>query len=124
MLFAYAQGIISSRGIEWAYRERIFFIALPDDSAPHFSTIADFVSRLSETIAPLFARILYLCEQQGLIGREMFAIDGVKLPGNEFFGRFNLSRDTYGRVASCVYPSNASGLNPSPSHLGSFREPS
>jgi hypothetical protein len=24
----------------------------------------------------------YLCDRQGLIGREMFAIDGVKLPGN------------------------------------------
>ena len=26
--------------------------------------------------------MLYLCDRQGLIGREMFAIDGVKLPSN------------------------------------------
>ena len=32
--------------------------------------------------AQLFAQVLYLCNRQGLIGREMFAIDGVKLPSN------------------------------------------
>ena len=59
------RGIVSNRGIAVACREEIVFVALPGDSAPHFSTIADFVSQLSETIARLFARILYLCEQQG-----------------------------------------------------------
>ena len=82
VLFAYARGMISSRQIERACREQVTFIALSGDNGPHFTTIADFVSRLGEHIAPLFARILYLCDKQGLIGREMFAIDGVKLPSN------------------------------------------
>ena len=82
VLFAYARGMISSRQIERAYREQVTFIALSGDNGPHFTTIADFVSRLGEHIAPLFAKVLYLCDQQGLIGREMFAIDGVKLPSN------------------------------------------
>ena len=30
----------------------------------------------------LFAQVLFLCDKQGLIGRRMFAIDGVKLPSN------------------------------------------
>jgi len=30
----------------------------------------------------LFKEVLAICDRQGLIGREMFAIDGVKLPGN------------------------------------------
>lgn len=82
VLFAYSQGIISSRGIERACREQITFIALSGDSAPHFTTLAAFVSGLGDDIAKLFAQVLYLCDRQGLIGREMFAIDGVKLPSN------------------------------------------
>ena len=82
VLFAYSQGIVSSRGIERACREHVTFIALCGDSAPHFTTIAAFVSGLGEDIARIFGQILYLCDRQGLIGREMFAIDGVKLPSN------------------------------------------
>ena len=52
------------------------------DRGPHFTTIAKFVSTLGEDIAPVFAAVLAICDRQGLIGREMFAIDGVKLPSN------------------------------------------
>lgn len=82
VLYAYSLGIVSSRGIERACREQVTFIALTGDRAPHFTTLAGFVSGLADQIAPLFARILYLCDRQDLIGREMFAIDGVKLPAN------------------------------------------
>jgi transposase len=82
VLFAYSRGMVSSRQIEAACRENVTFIVLSGDHSPHFTTIAHFVSTLGDEIAPLFARILYLCGQQGLIGREMFAIDGVKLPSN------------------------------------------
>ncbi len=82
VLFAYSQGIVSSRAIERACREQVTFIALSGDSNPHFTTIAAFVSELGEAVAPLFAQVLYLCDRQGLIGRQMFAIDGVKLPSN------------------------------------------
>jgi len=46
VLFAYSQGIVSSRAIERACREHVTFIALSGDSAPHFTTIAAFVSSL------------------------------------------------------------------------------
>ena len=82
VLFAYSQGIISSRAIERACREHITFIALSGDTSPHFTTTASFVSTLGDDIAPIFSQILFICDQQGLIGREMFAIDGVKLPSN------------------------------------------
>jgi transposase len=82
VLFAYSQGIVSSRGIEAACRDHVTFIALSGDSRPHFTTLAGFVSTLSDDIARIFTQILYLCDWQGLIGREMFAIDGVKLPSN------------------------------------------
>jgi transposase len=82
VLFAYSQGIVSSRQIERACQEHVTFIALCGDRAPHFTTIAKFVSSLGEDIARVFAAVLAVCDSQGLIGREMFAIDGVKLPSN------------------------------------------
>ena len=82
VLFAYSQSIISSRDIEAVCRHHVTFIALSGDTQPHFTTIAAFVSTLSDDIAHVFTQILYLCDRQGLIGREMFAIDGVKLPSN------------------------------------------
>ena len=82
ILFAYSQGIVSSRAIERACREQVTFIALSGVSTPHFTTIADFVSTLGEDITNIFTQVLFICDCQGLIGREMFAIDGVKLPSN------------------------------------------
>ncbi|MFZ2300924.1 MAG: IS1182 family transposase [Gallionella sp.] len=82
ILFAYSMGVVSSRNIERACREHVTFIALSGDSGPHFTTIAGFVSTLGDDIARIFSQILFICDKQGLIGREMFAIDGVKLPSN------------------------------------------
>ncbi len=82
VLFAYSRGIVSSRQIARACQEQITFIALCGDQAPHFTTIAKFVSTLGDDIARVFAAVLAVCDAQGLIGREMFAIDGVKLPSN------------------------------------------
>jgi len=81
-LLAYSRGIISSRKMEAACRENILFIAVSGDSQPHFTTLAAFVSQLGDSVAKLFAQVLLICDRQGLIGREMFAIDGVKLPSN------------------------------------------
>jgi len=82
VLLAYSRGIVSSRGIERACREHVTFIALSGDSCPHFTTIAAFISGLGELIGQVFKQVLLICDAQGLIGREMFAIDGVKLPSN------------------------------------------
>jgi hypothetical protein len=82
VLFAYSRGIISSRAIARACEEQVTFIALSGDSRPHFTTIAQFVSTLGEQIAPIFAAVLAVCDRQGLIGSEMFAIDGVKMPSH------------------------------------------
>jgi transposase len=99
VLFAYSRGIVSSRGIERACREQVTFIALSGDSAPHFTTLADFVSTLGEDIARVFSQVLAICDRQGLIGREMFAIDGVKLPSNASKARSG-TRDDFERQAT------------------------
>jgi transposase len=82
VLLAYSRGMISSRAIERACRENVQFMALSGDSAPQFTTIAKFIRELGDEIKTLFTQVLLTCDAQGLIGREMFAIDGVKLPGN------------------------------------------
>jgi transposase len=82
VILAYSKGITSSRQIERLCRENITFMAISADTQPHFSTLADFISRSSESIAELFSQIVLMCDQLGLIGKEMFAIDGCKLPSN------------------------------------------
>lgn len=82
VLYAYSRGITSSRQIERLCRENIIFMALSADSQPHFTTIADFVSGLHQEIEILFTNVLLVCDEMNLIGRDMFAIDGCKLPSN------------------------------------------
>jgi len=82
ILLAYARGVTSSRRIERLCRENVVFMALSADSAPHFTTIADFVSSLEGEIVSLYRDVLLVCDELGLIGREMFAVDGVKMPSN------------------------------------------
>ena len=51
-------------------------------AAPHCTTIAHLVRTLRDDLAPVCAAVLAVCDGQGLIGREMLAIDGVKLPSH------------------------------------------
>ncbi|TKB23292.1 IS1182 family transposase [Desulfopila sp. IMCC35006] len=82
VLFAYSRGITSSRAIARCCEENVLFMALSANSKPHFTTIADFISSMDKEIAHLFLEVLLVCDQQKLIGKEMFAIDGCKLPSN------------------------------------------
>jgi len=82
ILFAYSRGIVSSRRIAQACEENVIFMALSCDTKPHFTTIADFVSTMDKEITKLFREVLLTCDDLGLIGKEMFAIDGCKLPSN------------------------------------------
>ena len=82
ILCAYSRGITSSRKIEQLCRENIIFMALSADTQPHFTTIADFIATLDQEIINLFLEVLLVCGEMNLIGKEMFAIDGCKLPSN------------------------------------------
>lgn len=82
ILSAYARGFTSSRQIERLCKENVVFMALSGDSQPHFTTIAHFIRQMDDVIQPIFTEVLMVCSSQGLIGGEMFAIDGCKLPSN------------------------------------------
>lgn len=82
ILFAYSRGITSSRKIEQCCKENLVFMALAASTHPHFTTIADFVATMDKEVIDLFREVLLTCDEMGLIGKEMFAIDGCKLPSN------------------------------------------
>ena len=82
ILFAYSKGITSSREIQWCCETNIIFKALSCDSVPHFTTIASFVSGHVDEIEQLFTQIVLICDEQGLIGHELLAIDGCKMSLN------------------------------------------
>jgi transposase len=91
ILLGYAHGVVSSRRIAQACETNITFMSLSGDVQPHYTSIASFVAKMSEQIAPLFTQILMICDEEGLIGRNMFAIDGCKIKSNaskEWSGTF------------------------------------
>ncbi|MGD9164321.1 MAG: transposase [Chromatiales bacterium] len=79
---AYSKGISSGRLIERSHQENITFTALSADSQSHFSTLADFVFRSLQAIADVFGQVVLMCNQPGLIGKQLLATDGCKLPSN------------------------------------------
>jgi transposase len=82
VLLAYSRGLISSRTMEKACVENVLFMAISGDAQPSYTHIAKFVRELQDDIVTLFGQVLLTCDQLGLIGKEHFAIDGVKLPSN------------------------------------------
>jgi transposase len=82
VLMAYSRGVTGSRRIEALCHENVLFMALAADTRPHYTTIADFISGSYEEVVKLFSQVLMVCDRTGLIGKQMFAIDGCKLPSN------------------------------------------
>jgi len=83
ILFACSRGMLHSRPIERACRENITFMALACGQKFDHSTIAAFISSMSEKqIASLFTQVLLVCEEDGLLGGTHFSLDGLKLSSN------------------------------------------
>jgi hypothetical protein len=57
-------------------------MALACGEQPDHSTIAAFVTSMTDQILPLFRDVLLVCEEEGLLGGTFFALDGCKLPSN------------------------------------------
>jgi len=92
ILYAYSKGITSSREIEHSCHYHIIFQSLACSETPHFTTIAHFISTLNQEVEDLFEQILLICDSQGLLGNELFAIDGCKMSSNaakEWSGTFD-----------------------------------
>ncbi len=82
LLYAYARGIRSSRGIERACWEDVAFKVISGMQTPDHSTIAEFRRRHEVEIAGLFDEVLGLCREAGLVSVGVITIDGTKIKAN------------------------------------------
>jgi transposase len=81
-LYSYSRGVFTSRKMEHLCETNIIAKALSANTVPHFTVIADFISSMTKEISDIFVKVLMVCQDMGLIGGELFAIDGCKLPSN------------------------------------------
>lgn len=82
LLYAYARGNRSSRGIERACQEDVAFKVITSLRTPDHSTIAEFRRRHETEIAGLFNDVLGLCREAGLVSVGVITIDGTKIKAN------------------------------------------
>jgi transposase len=82
LLYAYAVGERSSRGIERRCREDVAFRVLTANQIPDHATIARFRARHEQALADTFAQVLALCARAGLVSVGVVALDGSLLSGN------------------------------------------
>jgi len=82
LLYAYSQGVYSSRRIARGCQERLDFQAVTALNQPDFRTISEFRRRHLKALSDLFVQVLALCQKAGLVGLGHVAVDGTKLRAN------------------------------------------
>lgn len=82
LLYAYCQGIYSSRRIAKACEQRLDFMAVTAMNRPDFRTISDFRKRHLAALGKLFVQVLKLCARAGLVKLGHVALDGTRLKAN------------------------------------------
>jgi transposase len=82
LLYAYTQGIYSSRRISRACEERLDFHAVTASTKPDFRTVSEFRKRHLKALSGLFVQVLKLCAQAGLVKLGHVALDGTKIKAN------------------------------------------
>jgi len=82
LLFAYSTGVTSSREVERRCRRDIAFRWLSGNQTPDYRSLARFRRRHLEVLPGLFAQVLAVCAQAGLVRLGRVALDGTKLSAN------------------------------------------
>jgi transposase len=82
LLYAYSQGVYSSRRIAKACEEGLDFAAVTGMQRPDFRTISDFRKRHLAALSGLFQQVLKLCRAAGLVKLGHAALDGTKIKAN------------------------------------------
>jgi transposase len=82
LLYCYARGNRSSRGIERACWEDVAVKVITGMRTPDHSTIAEFRRRHEADIKLLFDDVLGLCKEAGLVSVGVITIDGTKIKAN------------------------------------------
>jgi transposase len=82
LMYSYARGNRSSRGIERACQEDVASKVITGMRTPDHSTIAEFRRRHEADIKLLFDDVLGLCKEAGLVSVGVITIDGTKMKAN------------------------------------------
>lgn len=98
LMYAYARGNRSARGIERACIEDVAYRVVASNLVPDHSTIADFRCRHEHALSEVFSGMLGLCAQVGLASVGVVSIDGTKMSAN---ASMNAKRD-FGQIARAI----------------------
>jgi transposase len=98
LMYAYARGNRSARGIERACIEDVAYRVAAGNLVPDHSTIADFRCRHEQALSEVFSGVLGLCAQVGLASVGVVSIDGTKMSAN---ASMNANRD-YTQIARAI----------------------
>lgn len=82
LLYSYARGNRSSRGIERECHEDVAYRVIAANRVPDHSTIAEFRKRHEAALADLFGEVLKLCRAAGMVKVGVVAVDGTKIAAN------------------------------------------
>lgn len=82
LLYAYATGVFSSRKIARRLHEDVAFRVLGAENFPAHRTICDFRAYHLEEFGELFAQVVRLAREMGLVKLGTVAVDGTKIKAN------------------------------------------
>lgn len=83
LLYSLSQGITSSRKIETMLKSgHMGYVFLSGNTQMDHSTLCEFINTFYEEIKVLFAKVLLVLDELGLVDWELLMIDGSKFSGN------------------------------------------
>jgi transposase len=82
LLYAYCQGIRSSRRIARALERDIGFRVVAANQQPDFRTVCRFRAEHEKRLERLFVQVLRMCREAGLVKLGVVALDGSKVAAN------------------------------------------
>lgn len=82
LLYAYTQGVFSSRKIAAACEEQLDFMAVTGMQRPEHRTVCEFRRRHLPALGVLFVQVLKICQKMGMVKLGHVALDGTKVKAN------------------------------------------
>ena len=82
LIYGYYKGYFGGRPLHRNYDEDLGLRFLSNDDFPDFRTINVFRVKFKDEIADVFAQVVMLCKELGMIGFKNLSIDGQKLKAN------------------------------------------
>ena len=98
LVWAYANGVTSSRRIERLCGQDVAFRVICAGRVPDHATVARFRQQFADAAAGLFAQVLLLCARLGMGQVGVVALDGTKVAGNASLGA-NRTEDKLRKLA-------------------------